>query len=67
MKAVERQLLAALDRLHRELSDSQPCRWQYDGSKDNYSCSHLSVTGREVISRVELMNHYPNRQEGDGE
>ena len=61
MKTVERQILAALDRLHRELADSHPCRWRYDGSRDNYSCSHLSVTGREVISRVELMNHYPNQ------
>ena len=67
MKTIERQILAALDRLHRELVDSQLCRWQYDGSRDNYSCSHLSVTGREVISLVETMNHYPNRKEGDGE
>ena len=67
MKTVERQILAALDRLHRELTDSQLCRWQYDGVKDNYSCPHLSVTGREVISRVEMMNHYSNRKEGDGE
>ena len=67
MKTLERQILAALDRLHRELIDSQLCRWQYDGGRDDYACPHLRLSGRDVISRVEAMNYYPNRKESDGE
>lgn len=65
MNTTERQILAALDRLHREMADNQPCRWRYDGGRDNYSCSHLSLSGRDVIDRVEAMNYYPNRQESE--
>ena len=61
MKVLERQILAALDRIHRDLADNQPCRWQYDGGQDKYSCPHLTLTGRAVIGRVETMNHYPNQ------
>ncbi len=61
MKIIERQILSTLDRLHRDLADSQPCRWQYDGLRDTYSCCHMSLTGKEVISRVEMMNHYTGR------
>ena len=65
MKTIERQILAALDRLHRELVSNELCRWQYDGSKDLYSCSHVVYTGHQVIGLVEQMNHY-SLKENDG-
>ena len=62
MNTTERQITAALDRLHRELVGGELCRWKYDGGKDVYSCPHLSLNGREVIGRVEQMNHYKLRE-----
>ena len=58
-------MLAALDRLHRELAERQPCRWSYDGGRDTYSCPHLSVTGRDVVNRVNGMNYYPMQRQED--
>ena len=63
MSILERQMLAALDRLHRELAGRQSCRWSYDGGRDTYSCPHLSVTGREVVDRVDDMNLFSIQQE----
>ena len=63
MKTIERQILAALDQLHRHVSGIEPCRWAYDGGRDEYSCRHLSFIGREVIDQVERMNHYPITEE----
>jgi len=59
VKPLERQIVAALDRLHRELESSEACRWAYDGGKDVYSCPHLSFTGGQVIGLVQQMNYYP--------
>ena len=54
----ERQIVASLDQLHREMVDSKPCQWSYDGGKDLYSCPHLALTGKVVIGRVQGFNHY---------
>ena len=63
MKTIERQILAALDQLHRQVSGIEPCRWAYDGGRDEYSCAHLTFTGRAVIDHVQQMNHYPITEE----
>ena len=55
---VERQITASLDQLHREIVGREPCRWSYDGGKDIYSCPHLTLTGKDVIGRVESFNSY---------
>jgi hypothetical protein len=54
----ERQIVASLDQLHREMSGNKPCIWNYDGAKDVYSCPHLSLTGQIVIGRVQGFNRY---------
>ena len=41
---VDRQIVAGLDQLHREMVGAGQCRWAYDG--------------RVVISRVEGFNRY---------
>ena len=64
MKITERQIVAALDHLHRALAGSQPCRWTYQGMQDKYTCPHLGFTGREVISQVESVNHYTGGRNG---
>jgi hypothetical protein len=60
MKTLERQILASLDRLHRDAAEAgpSPCRWHYNGTRDTYSCSHITLTGKAVIGRVESMNRY---------
>ena len=55
---VDRQIVAGLDQLHREMVGAGQCRWAYDGVKDEYLCPHLRLTGRVVISRVEGFNRY---------
>ena len=55
---VERQITASLDQLHREIIGREQCRWSYDGGKDIYSCPHLTLTGKDVIGRVESFNSY---------
>ena len=66
MKTTERQIVAALDRLHRDMVGSyEPCGWSYNGrgGQDVYSCPHLSLNGKEVIGLVEQMNHYTIKEE----
>jgi hypothetical protein len=63
MNTTERQIVASLDQLHRELVGIEPCRWAYDGKTDTYSCSHLEFTGRTVIYKVEGFNRYTLREE----
>lgn len=60
MNTTERQIVAALDRLHRDMAGGGQCRWEYNGrgGQDTYSCPHLSLSGKEVIGLVEGMNHY---------
>tara|TARA_Y100000310_G_scaffold218694_1_gene219987 strand:- start:655 stop:855 length:201 start_codon:yes stop_codon:yes gene_type:complete len=60
MKTLERQILASLDRLHRDEADAgpEPCRWNYNGARDIYSCPHITLSGKAVIGRVETMNQY---------
>ena len=59
----DRQIVAGLDQIHRELITSTPCRWSYTGTTDTYTCPHLTLTGKEVITRVERFNYYPLRRE----
>jgi len=59
----EKQILSSLDQIHRELSSVAPCRWQYDGVQDVYSCTHLRLSGREVIDRVHTFNRWVEREE----
>ena len=61
----EKQILSSLDQIHRELSSVAPCRWQYDGVQDVYFCTHLRLSGREVIDKVQTFNRWVER-EGDG-
>jgi hypothetical protein len=65
MNTLERQIVAALDQLHRDMAGNSLCRWEYTGSggQDVYSCPHLSLNGREVIGLVEQMNHYKLKEE----
>ena len=58
MNTTERQILSSLDQQHRDLVGPVPCRWNYDGKTDTYSCQHLKLPGRAVIDRVEGMNRY---------
>ena len=62
MFGVERQIVAALDQIHRELAGAAPCRWSYQGVKDTYTCPHTSVTGRQVVDRVESFNYFRERE-----
>ena len=63
MIKVDKQIHSSLDQIHREQAGtpSANCWWKYDGGQDIYSCPHLILKGGEVITRVESMNHYPNR------
>ena len=61
----EKQILSSLDQIHRELSSVVPCRWQYDGVQDVYSCTHLRLAGKEVIDRVHTFNRWAG-SEDDG-
>ena len=65
MNTLERQIVAALDRLHRDMVGNSLCRWEYKGSggQDDYSCPHLFLTGREVVGQVEQMNHYKLKED----
>ena len=65
MNTTERQILAALARLHRDMVGNSLCRWDYNGrgGQDVYSCPHLSLNGKEVIGLVEQMNHYTIKEE----
>jgi hypothetical protein len=67
MGMVETQITASLDQLHRELVGAAPCRWTYDGRKDEYSCAHLRLTGKVVIGKVQDFNHYAVNQETTNE
>ncbi len=55
---VDRQIVASLDQLHREMVGMGQCRWSYDGVKDEYLCPHVQLSGRVVIRRVEGFNRY---------
>ena len=67
MNTTERQIVAALDRLHRDMVGSLlPCRFHYTGRTDTYSCAHCSFAGRDVVGWVDSINLYPLR-EGDGQ
>ena len=55
---VDRQIVAGLDQLHREMVGMGQCRWSYDGVKDEYFCPHVQLSGKVVISRVEGFNRY---------
>ena len=60
MNTTERQIVSALDRLHRDTVGShEPCQFTYDGRTDIYKCAHRSFTGHDVIGSVNDMNHYP--------
>ncbi len=66
MNTTERQIVSAIDRLHRTLSGNhEPCRFKYDGVADTYVCDHHTFSGHDVIGSVEQMNYYPLKQEGD--
>ena len=54
----ERQIVASLDQIHREMVSHEPCSWDYDGGKDVYSCPHIALAGKVVIERVEGFNRY---------
>ena len=58
MNTTERQIVASLDQLHRELVGVKPCRWAYDGRTDTYTCPHLEFTGKRVIGKVEGFTRY---------
>ena len=63
--SVDKQIVCALDQLHRELTgerEKEACRWQYKGGTDNYSCHHLSLSGKTVIEKVESFNSFPNQK-----
>jgi hypothetical protein len=62
VNTTERQIVASLDQLHRELVGVKPCRWAYDGRTDTYTCSHLEATGKTVIGKVEGFNRYTLRE-----
>ena len=58
--SVDRQIVSALDRLHREIyGNHEPCRFTYDGVADTYICDHQTFSGHDVIGSVEKMNHCP--------
>ena len=61
MATVDRQIVGALDQIHSELAGAAPCRWEYKGIQDTYKCSHLKLTGREVIDKVESFNYFKER------
>ena len=63
MSTIDRQIMNALDKIHDPFKE--PCRWQYDGLKDIYSCEHMTIKGYDVISRVEAMNHFVNAPPGE--
>jgi len=65
MNITERQIVAGLDQLHRELGFKEPCRWAYDGhgGNDTYACPHISLTGHALIEHVNGFNHYKFTQE----
>ena len=58
MNTTERQIVASLDQLPRELVGIKPCRWAYDGGTDTYTRSHLEATGKTVIGKVKGFNRY---------
>lgn len=50
----DRQLVNALDKLHRELygGRSMYCTWYYNGKSDIYHCPHTAVYGKDLMARM---------------
>ena len=53
MGLVDRQIVAALDRLHCEGGfGHEPCVWGYEGWRDVYFCQHAELKGAVVIGQI---------------
>ncbi len=52
---VDKQIVSALDRMHRQYSVA-PCAWKYNSKYDTYYCKHIVLPGREVIAEVSKVN-----------
>lgn len=55
MPNVDKQIVAALDRLHKTVGHG-PCAWKYNSKHDTYYCKHIVFPGREVITEVNKVN-----------
>ena len=55
MSNLDRQIVNALDTLHREMFGGRlnpQCQWFYSGFKDIYHCPHTAIFGKDVIARI---------------
>ena len=57
---VDKQIYNSLEHIHKQYvgKTSAGCWWHYDGGRDIYSCPHLTLQGKEVIARVQTINHF---------
>ena len=53
MSIVDKQITAALDRLHAQNGHGQkPCQWMYNSNFDYYQCLHTGYQGNIVIAQI---------------
>ena len=61
---VDKQIYNSLEHIHKQYvgKTSAGCWWHYDGGRDIYSCPHLTLHGKEVIARVQTINHFVKKE-----
>lgn len=55
MGAFDRQLVNALDNLHKDLMGGRAenhCQWFYNAKSDIYHCPHTAVYGKDLMERI---------------